>query len=346
MNFDFIKNRIKNEEDLYEIEKAFNFTNKLLLDTYGVQSELLINHILQVVNTLIDFNADSSTLCGCILYETVKHGIDKKELEKEFGDSIASIAFIASKINSYESVSIDEEQRSYLEQLNVESPEDVRALFIKLATNFYILKQKENLGYIYQTKTARETFDILIPIAERLRLNFIKSKLEDLCLSYLNPEAYNDILNKLNATPDVLKKHLNTTKEDILNLLSKNNITCTVKGRVKNIYSIHNKLMNGKTWEEIYDILALRIIVEDESHCSIVAQLIHSQYSFLPSRFKDYINNPKENMYQSLHTTIIDKNNRFFEIQIRTNEMNKNAEVGKASHQSYKEKTLKKKNSN
>lgn len=341
MNIDIIKGRIKKEEDLPLIEKAFNFANARLSGLYYSQGETLINHILQTVNTLIDFNADNLTLISCILYETIKNGVSREEIEREFGSSISNIAFITYKISGHEFILADENQKNCLEQLKVDSPEDVRALFIKLANNFYTMKTTTSE---YQKQLARETLDILIPTAQRLRLNFIKSKLEDLCLLYLNPQVYNDILNKLNATPDILREHLNHIKSDISNLLMENNIDCIIKGRVKNFYSIYNKLMSGKKWEEIYDILALRIIVQDESQCSKVAELIHSKYTFLPSRFKDYINNPKENLYQSLHTTIIDENNRTYEIQIRTNEMNKTAEVGNASHQLYKERTLKKVN--
>jgi len=341
MDIDFIKGRIKNKEDLPLIEKAFYFATSRLSGIYYSQSETLINNILQTVNTLIDFNADTLTLISCILYETIKIGGSKEQLEKEFGTPIYNIAFTTAKISNYELISTDENQKICLEQLNADSPEDVRALFIKLANNFYSMKTANTE---YQKHLARETLDILIPTAERLKLNFIKSKLEDLCLLHLNPQAYNDILNKLNATPDILGDHLNNIKNDILNLLNENKINCTIKCRVKNIYSIYNKLMRGKNWEEIYDILALRIIVDDESQCNKVIELIHSKYAFLPSRFKDYINNPKENMYQSLHTTIIDENNRAYEIQIRTNEMDKTAEVGNASHQAYKKRTLKKEN--
>ena len=230
MNIDFIKSRIKNKDDLPLIEKAFNFANQRLSGLYDFQGETLINHILQTVNILIDFNADNLTLISCILYETIKNGVSKEELEREFGSSISNITFITSKISSHEFILADENQKFYLEQLNVDSPEDVRALFIKLANNFYNMRTTDNK---YQKQLARETLDILIPTAQRLRLNFIKSKLEDLCLLYLNPQAYNDILNKLNATPDILREYLNNIKSDILNLLKENNINCIIKGRVK-----------------------------------------------------------------------------------------------------------------
>ena len=337
MDFNYIKNRIKNEEDIPLIEKAFNFADTKLSGVYYSKNKTLINHILNIVNTLIDFNADKDTLISCLLYETLKNNVKKEEIEKEFGLDISNIVFTASIININDLINDNIKQKYYLEQLNVDNPEDVRAFFIKFADTFNQLKTKKikNLGY--QKKLANETLKTLVPTAQRLRLNYIKSKVEDLCLFHLNPEIYNEILNKLNATPDILLTQLNTTKDDISKLLSNNNIKFIIKGRVKNIYSIYSKLMSGKNWDDIYDILALRIILDDEVNCNIVAELIHSNYIYLPERFKDYINNPKENMYQSLHTTIIN-NNRFYEIQIRTNEMNKNAEFGNASHQLYKQK--------
>ena len=339
MNIDYIKSKIKNKEEISLIEKAFDFFNAKLSDLYFSEKEALVSHILEVVNTLIDFNADALTLISCILYETIKNGVNKKEIEKEFGSTISNIAFTTSIINRHKLIQDDENQKYFLDQLNVDTPEDVRALFIKLADRLYIMKTMKNSDNEYQRKVAKETLDILVPTAQRLRLNFIKSKLEDLCLFYLEPQAYNNILSRLNATPEILSEQLINMKKDISNLLSENNIDCTIKNRVKNIYSIYNKLMNGKDFEEIYDILALRIITDDEFQCIKIAELIHSKYTFLPYRFKDYINNPKENMYQSLHTTIV-HNNMFYEIQIRTKQMNKTAEIGSASHQLYKQKNI------
>lgn len=335
MDFNYIRTRIKNEEDILLIKKAYDFSNTKLNGLYYSKNETLISHILDIVNTLIDFNADKDTLVSCLLYETLKNGISKDEIENEFGLCVSNIALKVSIINVDELIGKDEKQKYYLEQLNVDNPEDVRAFFVKFADRFNNLKNKKTE---YTRSLANDTLEILVPTAQRLRLNYIRSKVEDLCLLHLNPEVYNEILNKLNGTPEMLLTQLNTTKKEISDLLNNNNINFVIKGRVKNIYSIYNKLMSGKTWNEIYDILALRIILDDESECNKVAELIHSKYIYLSIRFKDYINNPKENMYQSLHTTIIN-NDRFYEIQIRTNEMHKTAEVGNASHQLYKCKT-------
>ncbi len=181
-----------------------------------------------------------------------------------------------------------------------------------------------------------------MPIAHRLGINSIKSELENLSLYYLKPDVYNDILEKLNETVDELNDCLEEMKESLIELLTDAGIKFEIKGRVKSVYSIYNKLSNGKEWNKIYDILALRIFVNEESECYQVIGLIHSRFRPMPKRFKDYIASPKENMYQSLHTTVYGVEGHVFEVQVRTYEMDEIAEKGIASHWSYKEKGAKK----
>ena len=183
---------------------------------------------------------------------------------------------------------------------------------------------------------------VLVPIAHRLGINSIKSELENLSLYYLKPDVYNDILEKLNETIDELNDCLEEMKESLIELLTDAGIKFEIKGRVKSVYSIYNKLSNGKEWNKIYDILALRIFVNEESECYQVIGLIHSRFRPMPKRFKDYIASPKENMYQSLHTTVYGVEGHVFEVQVRTYEMDEIAEKGIASHWSYKEKGAKK----
>ena len=186
------------------------------------------------------------------------------------------------------------------------------------------------------------SFFFIRPIAHRLGINAIKSELENLCLYYLKPQVYNDILAKLEDTTEELQDYLNSMKDSISNLLKDNDMKFEIKGRVKSVYSIYNKLNNGKKWEDIYDILALRVFVETEADCYATIGLIHSKYRPVQNRFKDYIAIPKENMYQSLHTTVFGEGGRFYEVQVRTYEMDEIAEKGIASHWSYKEKGTKK----
>ncbi len=166
-----------------------------------------------------------------------------------------------------------------------------------MRTNWAINPQK-------QKQKAEGTMSVLVPIAHRLGINSIKSELENLSLYYLKPDVYNDILEKLNETVDELNDCLEEMKESLIELLTDAGIKFEIKGRVKSVYSIYNKLSNGKEWNKIYDILALRIFVNEESECYQVIGLIHSRFRPMPKRFKDYIASPKENMYQSLHTTV------------------------------------------
>ena len=338
MDIEYIKSRI-NKEDVLLLEKAYQFASKKLSELSYINKHNILNDILEITNTLIDFNADALTLTSSMLYNIINCGIYKDEIEKEFNSTIANIAYGASIVTNTEK--LDNTQIKYLNELNPNSDEDVRILFIKLAESFYYMQNMNYLSIEEKQEIAKDTLNILVPIASKLRLNYIKSRVEDLCLYYLNKDAYKDILTKLDATPDTLKIYLNIMKENISTLLTKNNINFQIKSRVKSIYSIYNKLESGREWSDIYDILAIRILVETKEECKLVAELIHSQYIPIPSRIKDFITNPKENMYQSFHTTIIGIDNRYYEIQIRTHDMNKMAELGSASHHLYKEKQLK-----
>ena len=220
--------------------------------------------------------------------------------------------------------------------------EDVRVLYIKLADRLHNMRTNWAVNPKKQKQKAKETLDILVPIAHRLGINSIKSELENLSLYYLKPNVYNDILEKLNDTVEDLNDYLEEMKESIIELLTDAGIKFKIKGRVKSVYSIYNKLNNGKRWDNIYDILALRVFVDKVSDCYQVIGLIHSRFRPMQKRFKDYIASPKENMYQSLHTTVFGSNGHVFEIQVRTYEMDEIAEKGIASHWSYKEKGSKK----
>ena len=184
---------------------------------------------------------------------------------------------------------------------------------------------------------AKETLEILVPIAHRLGIYHIKSELEDLCLKYYKPDVYNDILEKLSESRQELDKSVDEMMQSVSKILSDNNISHEMKGRSKSVYSIYNKLSKGKSFNDIYDILALRYLVNTEAECYLALGLIHAKYKPVPRRFKDYVARPKSNGYQSLHTTVFGVDGKLFEIQIRTYEMDKIAEYGFASHWSYKE---------
>ena len=220
--------------------------------------------------------------------------------------------------------------------------EDVRVLYVKLADRLHNMRTIWAVNKAKQKRKANETMTVLVPIAHRLGINSIKSELENICLKYLKPDVYEDIYNKLDADKNHLNEVLEDMKDAISNILIDNEIRFEIKGRVKSVYSIYNKLNNGKKWNDIYDFLALRVLLEKESDCYLAVGLVHQKFKPVPNRFKDYIAMPKENMYQSLHTTVFGVDGHLFEVQFRTYEMNEIAEKSIASHWSYKEKGTKK----
>lgn len=343
MTFNYILNKIKNPDDIKDIKESYEYANSKLSGIMRKNGDTEISHCLEVANILIDLNVDKETIICAILHSVLDfNDIDEKEIVENFSLETYKIIFSLSKINNLEMVDDSESAALYLRKVMVGLSEDVRVLFIKLADRLHNMRTFDAISTERQKKVANETLSVLVPIAHRLGINSIKSELENLCLYYLKPDVYNDILEKLNATVDSLNNYLIEMQESICDLLNENEIKFEIKGRVKSVYSIYNKLSTGKKWDDIYDILALRIFVDKESDCYAVVGLIHSKFRPIPSRFKDYIAVPKENMYQSLHTTVFGPGGKFYEIQIRTYEMDEIAEKGIASHWSYKEKGTKK----
>jgi len=333
-----IKEYILDEEELKVIKDAYDFAYNCHLGKKRKNMESYISHPLNVAMILTPLNVDYITISSALLHETINHGGATSEIiEEKFGTDIAKIVTSISKINR---LSLnDEKEASFmnLRKVVVGISEDVRVLYIKLADRLHnmrtiwALDEEERNDKIYETK------NVLIPIAARLGINSIKSELEDLCLKYSKPEEYQEIVKLLDMSMGDLNAELESMEAEITQILTEHDIKFKLKGRVKSIHSIYNKMVNGHKWNEIYDILALRIIVEEVSECYLTIGLIHSKYRPLPNRFKDYIAMPKNNMYQSLHTSVIGVDSQVFEIQVRTTQMDEIAEKGIASHWSYKE---------
>ncbi len=346
INFETICEKLKylSEESIARIKEAYLFACDEYKDEKRRSGDDYITHPLHVVDILIDLNVDEITIISALLHDTLDKGKNATPelLKEKFGDEVSIIVSNISKINKLELTDETENSIIYLRKVLVGLAEDPRVLFIKLADRLHNLRTSYAVSEESRKQTAKETMDVLIPIAHRLGINSIKSELENICLQILKPDVYNDILEKLNNTVQELNDNLLKMKEDLIELLIANNINHEIKGRVKSIYSIYNKLNKGKKWDSIYDILALRIFVKTEAECYTTIGLIHSKYRPVPNRFKDYIANPKENMYQSLHTTVFGDDGKFYEIQVRTYEMDEIAEKGLASHWSYKENGVKK----
>jgi len=343
INFEELVPRLEKREQFETIKKAYEYAYNEHKGMKRLTGDDFITHPLEVAKILMDLNVDDTTIIASLLHEVINNGNKTYEdLVNDFGEDIAKIVLSVSKINKLELPDNNESSVIYLRKILVGLAQDVRVMYIKLADRLHNMRTNWAINPSKQKQKAEETMSVLVPIAHRLGINSIKSELENLSLYYLKPDVYNDILEKLNETVDELNDCLEEMKESIIDILTNAGIKFEIKGRVKSVYSIYNKLSNGKEWNKIYDILALRIFVEEESDCYQVIGLIHSRFRPMPKRFKDYIASPKENMYQSLHTTVFGVEGHVFEIQVRTYEMDEIAEKGIASHWSYKEKGTKK----
>ena len=343
IKFEDLVPRLEKREEFETIKKAYLYAFNEHKGMKRLTGDDFITHPLEVTKILMDLNVDDTTIIASLLHEVINNGNKTYEdLVNDFGEDIAKIVLSVSKINKLELPDNNESSVIYLRKILVGLAEDVRVMYIKLADRLHNMRTNWAINPLKQKQKAEETMSVLVPIAHRLGINSIKSELENLSLYYLKPDVYNDILEKLNETVDELNDCLEEMKESIIDILTEAGIKFEIKGRVKSVYSIYNKLSNGKEWNKIYDILALRIFVEEESDCYQVIGLIHSRFRPMPKRFKDYIASPKENMYQSLHTTVFGVEGHVFEIQVRTYEMDEIAEKGIASHWSYKEKGTKK----
>ena len=328
-----------NKEDIDLINRAYDYAYKKHFGVKRISGDDYITHPLNVAMILTDINADADCMAAALLHDTIEDtDTTKEEIAKLFGNEVSLLVDGVTKINRLHFSNAGEQMAANQRKILVGLSEDVRVIIIKLADRLHNMRTLYVMPEERQKKKARETLEILTPVADRLGINKIKSELEDLSLRYLKPDAYFDILEKLNAKKTEMDKDVEKMLNDVSTLLTEHNINHEIFGRSKSVYSIYKKMQKGKKFNDIYDILALRVIVDTESECYLVLGLIHSKYKPVPNRFKDYIAMPKTNLYQSLHTTVFGVEGKLFEIQIRTHEMHKIAEYGIASHWTYKAK--------
>ena len=332
-----VKTYNNNKEDLKLINNAFDYAYKKHFGVKRITGDDYITHPLNVAMILTDINADAECLAAALLHDTVEDtDSTKEEITELFGKEVALLVDGVTKINRLHFSTTSEQMAANQRKILVGLSEDVRVIIIKLADRLHNMRTLYVMPEEKQKKKARETLEILTPVADRLGINKIKSELEDLSLRYLKPDVYFDIVEKLNAKKTEMDEDVNDMLMEVSSLLNEHHIKHEIFGRSKSIYSIYNKLNKGKRFNDIYDILALRVLLETEQECYLALGLIHSKYKPVPNRFKDYIAMPKTNLYQSLHTTVFGVDGKLFEIQIRTHEMHKIAEYGIASHWSYK----------
>ncbi|MDD2490380.1 MAG: RelA/SpoT family protein [Bacilli bacterium] len=334
-----IESYLENDKEIEVIKQAYEYANNKHTGQKRLDGSDFIEHPLNVAYIMTDLSADYTTIATALLHEIIDEGnTPTTEIKNKFGEEIAKLVDSITKINRLSFSAESEWTIIYYRKILVGLCEDVRVIFIKLGDRLHNMRTLWAIPEHKQKEKAKETMEILAPIAHHLGIYNIKSELEDLSLRYYKPDIYLDIVKTLNNTKLEREKAIEEMKLKISEMLHDNNINHEIKGRSKSIFSIYQKLQKGKKFKEIYDILALRVYVETEQNCYLALGLIHSKFKPLPKRFKDYVAMPKENMYQSLHTTIFGIDGHLFEIQIRTYEMDQIAEYGIASHWSYKDK--------
>ncbi|MDE7282918.1 MAG: bifunctional (p)ppGpp synthetase/guanosine-3',5'-bis(diphosphate) 3'-pyrophosphohydrolase [Lachnospiraceae bacterium] len=332
-------------DDISLIEKAYNLAYEAHKEQVRKSGEPYIIHPLCVAIVLADLELDKETIVAGLLHDVVEDTpITDEEIKEMFGEEVALLVDGVTKLDKLNFHGINdkdaeklERQAENLRKMFLAMAKDIRVILIKLADRLHNMRTLQYRNPEKQQEVARETLDIYSPIAHRLGISKIKVELDDLSLKYLEPEAYYDLVDKIAIRKSVREKYIQTIVDEVSEHIEHAGIKAQIDGRIKHFFSIYKKMINqNKTIDQIYDLFAVRIIVDSVKDCYAALGVIHEMYKPIPERFKDYIAMPKANMYQSLHTTLIGTSGVPFEIQIRTYEMHKAAEYGIAAHWKYK----------
>lgn len=326
-----------NEQEV--LSKAFYYAKKAHEGQKRASGEEYFTHPVAVAQILIDLGMDYHSVAASFLHDVIEDTpVSEGDIKEEFGEEILELVVGVTKLDKIEFKSQEEEQAENFKKIFVSMAKDIRVIIIKLADRLHNMRSLNFLSHERQLRMARETLDIYAPLAGRLGISQIKCELEDLCLKYLDPDAYEFLSVNINSEISERQEFVNYAVNEIKKILAESEIEGEVFGRTKHFYSIYKKMKRqNKTLDQIYDLTAVRIIVDTIDQCYELLGKIHKQWKPIPGRIKDYIAMPKENMYQSLHTTVVTDIGKIFEIQIRTKEMNRTAEYGIAAHWKYKE---------
>ncbi len=326
--------------DLSLVEKAYRLADEAHQGQARKSGEPYIIHPLYVAIILAELEMDKETIVAGLLHDVIEDTeFTEEEIARDFGAEVALLVDGVTKLGqlSYDADKVDK-QAENLRKMFLAMAKDIRVIIIKLADRLHNMRTLQHMRPAKQKEKARETMDIYAPIAQRLGISRIKTELDDLALKYLEPEAYQDLTKQVAQRRSVREALINSLVDEVGAIILGAGIPASIMGRAKHFFSIYKKMVNqGKTIDQIYDLFAVRIIVKDVKDCYAALGLIHGQYTPVPERFKDYIAMPKQNMYQSLHTTLIGPEGRPFEVQIRTEEMHRTSEYGIAAHWKYKE---------
>ena len=333
------KTYIKNPDSIAVIERAFELAFQKHKDQLRKSGEPYIIHPIEVAYILAKWQTGPRTIASGLLHDIIEDTeITKEEIAELFDDEIAEIVDGVTKLTKLKYKSKEKQQAENHRKMLLAMSKDIRVILVKLADRLHNIRTLKFLPPEKQCSIAHETMEIYVPIAHRLGMYRVKAELEDTSLRFLKPEDFYRIAQLIKQKKHEREQQIQEMEDEITAALAEYHIPFEIKGRIKNIYSVYKKMMTReKDFEEIYDLLAIRLIVNSVPECYSALGVIHAHFKPIPNRFKDYIAMPKPNMYQSLHTTIIGPNGNIFEVQIRTKEMDEIAEQGVAAHWAYKE---------
>ena len=326
--------------NIEKITKAYEVAKQLHEGQFRKSGEAYICHPVAVAEIVAGLGLDTDSICAALLHDTVEDCSDKIDLpmiKKEFGDQVSGMVDGLTKLVQIRFNDKEDEQMENIRKMLLARAKDIRVIFIKLSDRLHNMRTLKAQPELKQRRIALETMHVYAPLAHRLCMQKIKQEIENLALSYLDPIGYNEVRNDIEQRFGINKDLVVNTKKAIKDHMLESGIDCAVEGRVKSVYSVYRKMFKqNKSFDEIYDFYAIRIIVNTELECYTALGIIHDMYNSMPGRFKDYISIPKPNMYRSLHTTVIGHDGVPFEVQIRTWEMHHTAEYGIAAHWKYK----------